>query len=378
MRVYKKAVLPLGFQANAIASGIRRSGKLDLALFYSSTPAKAACLFTANSIKAAPLRLSIEHLKKGNFFRAIIANSGNANSFTGRQGLRDVALTAYSLARELAIKKEEVLVTSTGIIGRRLPIEKITAGIPKLVSGLSCLGVAKAARAILTTDNFSKEVTVKFAVGNKTVTISGVAKGAGMIAPQMATLLCFIFTDAYIAKDALKRALRQCVESSFNSITVDGCMSTNDCVMMLANGAAGNKLIKQGKNFELFLSALKMLCLNLAKMLIHDAEGATKFIQITVSKARDFKEARLVALNIAISNLLKTAIYGENPNFGRIVSAVGATGIAVREEDLKIKVSPLNKKEVFVKVALNRGMAQATIYTSDLSPEYVRINAAYN
>jgi len=378
MKIYKKAILPIGFKANGLACGIKKSGKLDLALFETRLPAKAACLFTTNKIQGAPIWLNKKHLKGNRQYHSIIVNSGNANCFTGESGLRDAQESAQVLAHTLGVKKESILVASTGIIGRRLPLLKIKRAIPELVKGLSRLGIDKAKKAIITTDTFTKEVTVKFNIGNRMVTICGVAKGAGMIAPHMATMLSFILTDAKISVGALKKALKAAVDNSFNCITVDGCMSTNDTVMVLANGAAGNPLIDINKNFALFVQVLKIVCLELAKLIVLDAEGASKFIQIKVSQAKSFVEARQVALSIANSSLFKTAMYGENPNFGRIASAVGASGIEVKEKDLKVKVSPLNKKYIDVNVSINQGRASATVYTSDLTYEYIKINAAYN
>jgi glutamate N-acetyltransferase/amino-acid N-acetyltransferase len=378
MKIYKKAILPKGFKANAVACGIKKSGKLDLALFYSESSAKAACCFTANKIQAAPIRINKRYLKINKGFRAIIVNSGNANCFTGDVGLRDAEATTKALAKTLGLKKESVLVASTGIIGRRLLVAKIKQATPQLAKGLSVSGINKAKRAIITTDTFTKEMAVKFNLGSKTITLSGVAKGAGMIAPHMATMLCFIFTDAFITQGALDKALRAAVAGSFNCITVDGCMSTNDSVMMLANGRVRNPLINNTSHFHAFSKALNTLCLGLAKMIIQDAEGASKFIQITVKEAKSFPEAKKLALSIANSNLFKTAMYGQNPNFGRIISALGASGIDVEEKNLKIEVSPLNKKYINVNVAVNRGDVSATVYTSDLTPEYIKINARYN
>jgi len=378
MKIYKKAILPAGFSANGIACGIKKSGKLDLALLYSELPAKASCQFTANKMIAAPIKLNKKYLSSNKQFRAIIANSGNANAFTGRGGLKDSEETTKSLAIALKVNKESILIASTGIIGRRLPLLKIKKAMPGLAAGLSAGGIDKAKKAILTTDTFTKEVSVKFNIGNKAVTVCGIAKGSGMIAPTMATMLAFILTDANITQGALNKALKISVENSFNCITVDGCMSTNDSVMLLANGASRNTAIDENKNFNLFAAALKTVCLELAKSIVRDGEGATKFIRIQVDKARDCHQARKAALYIANSNLVKTAIYGENPNFGRIVSAVGASGIDAKEEDLKIKVSPLNKKEISINVSINRGNSRAIVYTSDLTPEYIKINAAYN
>ncbi|MDD2680076.1 MAG: bifunctional glutamate N-acetyltransferase/amino-acid acetyltransferase ArgJ [Candidatus Omnitrophica bacterium] len=378
MKTYKKGILPPGFQASAISCGIKRSGKPDLALFFSAKPALASCVFTTNDILAAPVILSKTHLKNNNRFQAIIANSGNANCFNAKTGLKDARETTRVLARALGLKQESILVASTGIIGKRLPLLKIKRGIPKLIKGLSSPGIDKAARAIMTTDTFAKKFSLKFNAGAKEITVCGIAKGAGMIAPNMATLLGFIFTDAHITQAALNQALKIAVNNSFNCITVDGCMSTNDTVMLLANGAAGNAKIHGGKNLDLFVRALSLACLELAKMIVRDGEGASKFIKISVKYARDQQTARAVALSIANSNLFKTAAYGENPNFGRIASAAGSSGAGIREKDLKIKVSPLKKKEIDVEVALNQGSASAVVYTSDLTPEYIKINAAYN
>lgn len=320
----------------------------------------------------------MQHLKSSKFFNAIIVNSGNANCFTGELGLKDAQQTSKSLAHALGIKKENVLLASTGIIGRRLPVKKIKYAIPKLVASLSDNGIDKAKQAIMTTDKFAKEISVKFIIGNKTVTVCAVAKGAGMIAPNMATMLAFILTDANITQKALNSAMDLAVENSFNCITVDGCMSTNDSIIALANAAANNSLIKAGKNFDAFTRALTMVCLHLAKMIVRDAEGATKFIQIKVKAAKNTREAKSIALSIAQSSLFKTAMYGQNPNFGRIVASVGASGVNVKENDLKIKVSPLNKKEINIEVSVKGGRSSATVYTSDLTPEYIKINAAYN
>ncbi|MFA5411432.1 MAG: bifunctional glutamate N-acetyltransferase/amino-acid acetyltransferase ArgJ [Candidatus Omnitrophota bacterium] len=380
MKIYKKAILPLGFKAQGVASGIKKSGKLDLALFFSDIPAKAACQFTSNKIQAAPIKLSKRYLKDNKRFQAIIANSGNANCFTGKKGLKDAEATTRYAASALGIKKEKILIASTGIIARPMPLLKLKKAMPLLIKGLSRQGIDKAKYAIMTTDTFAKEVTVQFKIGRHPVTICGIAKGAGMIAPDLATMLSFILTDAKITQKALRRALGICLATSFNCITVDGCMSTNDSVMMLANAAAGNLLIDDGGNaaFNLFVRGLNIVCLELAKMIVKDAEGASKFIKIKVDKAKNFQEARRVALSVANSSLFKTAIYGENPNFGRILAAAGSSGIGLKEEELKIRVSPLHKKEISVDVCLKRGNAAATVYTSDLTPEYIKINAEYN
>ncbi|MDD5561873.1 MAG: bifunctional glutamate N-acetyltransferase/amino-acid acetyltransferase ArgJ [Candidatus Omnitrophica bacterium] len=378
MKIYKKAILPTGFKANGLACGLKKNAKLDLALIYSKPAALACAKFTTNSIIAAPLIVSKKHLKSAKKISAVVINSGNANCYTGQAGIKDAELTAEYTARELGVAKNSVLVNSTGIIGKRLDINKIKKGIPELVSGLSSSGIHKAEKAIMTTDTLVKEVSISLKIGYKLVNICGIAKGAGMIAPDMATMLCFIMTDADITKQALDRALSVAVDKSFNCISVDGCMSTNDTVLVLANAAAGNKVISEGKGLEDFSKALEYVCLDLAKLVVKDAEGSTKFIQVDVCQARNYQEARKVALNIANSALFKTAVFGENPNFGRVAAAAGSCGVKIKEEQLKIRLGPLKRKQVKVTVSLSRGKAGATVYTSDLSPEYIKINAQYN
>ncbi len=378
MKKVLKAILPVGFKANGVACGLKKSGKLDLALLYSEPPALACAKFTTNSIVAAPLIVSKKHLSSARRIQAVLVNSGNANCFTGKAGIRDAEITAGYVAGGLKIAKNSVLVNSTGIIGKKLDIAKIKQGIPGLISGLSCSGIHKAEQAIMTTDTFAKEVTVSLKIGAKSVNICGIAKGAGMIAPDMATMLCFIMTDAKITKQALNQALSVAVDKSFNCISVDGCMSTNDTVLILANATANNTIISAGKYLKDFTEGLSSVCLELAKMVVRDAEGATKFIQIDVCQAKNYPEARKIALSIANSALFKTAVFGENPNFGRVAAAVGASGFKIKEEQLKIKLGSLKQKQVKLTVSLSRGKASATVYTSDLTPEYIKINAQYN
>lgn len=378
MKKILKAILPKGFQANGLACGLKKSGKLDLALIYSQFPALASAKFTTNSIIAAPLIVCKEHLKSSKRFQAVLANSGSANCFTGKLGIKDAQATAGYLARELKIAANSVLVNSTGIIGKRLDVAKIKQAVGELVAGLSSLGIHKAKQAIMTTDTFAKEISVSLKMGAKPVRICGIAKGAGMIAPNMATMLCFIMTDALITQEALDKALGEAVDKSFNCISVDGCMSTNDTVLVLANGAAGNKVVSKGADLRNFSQALEAVCLDLAKMVVTDAEGATKFIQIDVIQAKHPQEAQKIALSIANSVLFKTAVFGQNPNFGRVVAAVGASGFKIKEEQLKIKLGSLKGKQVRLTVSLSRGKAKCTVFTSDLTPEYIKINAAYN
>jgi glutamate N-acetyltransferase/amino-acid N-acetyltransferase len=378
MKKTPRAILPKGFKANGLACGLKKSGKLDLALIYSQFPALASAKFTTNSIIAAPLIVCKEHLRSAKRFQAVLVNSGNANCFTGKSGIKDAQATAGYLARELKISKNSVLVNSTGIIGKRLDVAKIKQRVGELVSGLSSSGIHKAKMAIMTTDTFAKEVSISLKIGTKTINICGVAKGAGMIAPNMATMLCFIMTDAAITQTALDKALGEAVDKSFNCISVDGCMSTNDTVLVLANAAAGNKVISKGADRRNFSQGLESICLDLAKMVVTDAEGATKFIQIDVTQAKHAQEAKAIALSIANSVLFKTAVFGQNPNFGRVAAAVGASGFKIKEEQLKIRLGSLKGKQVRLTVSLSRGKAKCTVYTSDLTPEYIKINAGYN
>lgn len=379
MKVFKEAVLPLGFKAHAVSCGIKKTSNLDLALFYSEVPCVSAHLFTTNAIKAAPILLNQEHLKKTQTIQAILVNSGNANCFTGRQGINDARLCASHTARLLKIDQAKVLVSSTGIIGRRLPWKRIIQALPFLVGGLSPNGIHNAARAIMTTDTFPKEITVQFKIGQRWVSLCGIAKGAGMIQPHLATMLCFLFTDANISSFALRDALKNAAEESFHCISVDGCMSTNDTVSIMASGLSGCPKIRLGKDLSAFSSVLRFVCLELAKMIIRDAEGATKFVQITVKKAKDQQEAKRIALAVANSNLFKTAVFASSPNvFGRIVAACGSAGVNLNPDRLKINFTSLDKKEIKFDIAVGRGNATAKVFTSDLSYQYVKINAEYN
>lgn len=379
MKIIKGSVTaPLGFKANGISAGIKRSGKPDLALITCDIPAVCVGIFTKNSIKAAPLIVTQAHLKN-NIAQAVIANSGNANCFTGSFGLLYAKKTAELIAKLLGIKPADVLVASTGIIGKPLPYNKIQDSAQKLTNGLSRSGAGKAAKAILTTDLMTKEIAVKIHIAGKPVTIGAIAKGSGMIAPNMATMLCFVTTDCAISAKMLKEALRQANEKSFNSITVDGCMSTNDMVTVMASGLAGNKPItKPSNSFKIFTKALSHVCLDLAKKIVIDGEGATKFLTITVIGAKTESQAKSACFAIANSALVKTAAYGSNPNWGRVAAAVGSLGLPVSEKQLKIKFSPFAKKNIEITVNLNLGKKQSTVYTSDLSLDYVKINGKYN
>ncbi len=368
-----------GFKANGVAANIKRSGRIDLGLIVSDTPAVGAASFTKNSVKAAPILVAQKHIKTSNT-QAFIVNSGNANCFTGKFGLLYAEQTTEIIGKLLGISKQAVIVASTGIIGKPLPFEKIKAASPDLAKGLSANGGIKAAQAILTTDLTLKEIAVECVINGKKVTIGGCAKGSGMIAPNMATMLGFITTDAAISKPLLKEALREAVDTSFNSISVDGCMSTNDMVAIMANGQAGNKKITtKGKDYQTFTNALKFVCLDLAKKIVLDGEGATKFIEITINGVSTEKLARKIGLMVANSPLVKTAAFGNNPNWGRVAAAIGAMEIKdISEENLKISFSPFDKKHIKINVDLNLGKASSTVYTCDLSYDYVKINGDYN
>jgi len=369
---------PKGFLANGLSCGIKRSGKEDLSLIYSENLANAACVFTKNSVKAAPLLVCQIHLRNKKA-QAIITNSGNANCFTGKAGLAHAQKTAALIAKYLKIKSSDVLVASTGIIGKPLPFEKIEHSAKALVEGLSTSGWMKAAKGILTTDTGVKQLAVSLNLGGKTVTIAGIAKGSGMIAPNMATMLGFVTTDAAISSAMLQQALKIANEQSFNRITVDGCMSTNDMLAILANGQAKNKTINTaGADFKKFTQALGVVCLDLAKKIVLDGEGATKFIEIEVKGAKTEALAKDAGLAVANSPLVKTAAFGSNPNWGRVAAAVGSLGIAsITEKNLKIDFSPFDKKKIKIIVNLNNGTKKASVYTSDLSYEYVKINVEY-
>lgn len=389
--------LPLGFKASGMRAHIKKNGKPDMALFYSQTSCVSAGFFTVNKVKAAPVMVCLKHARHKTQ-RAIIINSGNANAMTGRQGEKDAFEMARLVARGLVVPLEDVFVSSTGVIGRPLPMEEIRKAIPSLIASLSEGGFSDAASAILTTDTFAKKVTVDFKIGPKSVTITGLAKGAGMIAPQVksATMLAYIFTDAHVSKVLLNKAARQAVELSFNAITIDGCMSTNDSVIFMANGLAGHPVIASGtKEEKLFTEVLARVCLELAKMIIADAEGATKFIEINVRGVKSFAQAKRFAFAVANSMLFKCAMFGENPNWGRIASALGSVPLKLCWEKMDIFLNRkpvfkngrpvvlkdkklLKDKNVFVDIDLKDGAQQACVLTCDLSYDYVKINAEYN
>ena len=393
-----KKVLPKGFLAGAVHCGIKRFKK-DLALIYSKTGSKTAAVFTKNKVKAAPLLVSKAILKKRESIKAIVVNSGNANCCTGWYGTRDAKRMIHAVAKNLGVKFNNVIVSSTGIIGKRLPISEIEASVPKLVKSLSENGIASAAQGILTTDKMLKIAAEKIKIGKKDIIISGIAKGAGMVHPNMATMLAFIMTDAKIDKDALRASLKEACDESFNAITVDGDMSTNDTAILMSNGAAGNKTIKKNsKEEKVFLKALKNVSIKLATDIVKDGEGATKLIHIYIKNAKTKGEAKKIANIIATSCLVKTSVHGQNPNWGRVASSVGASGLSsIKQNKFEVYLdkicvfrdgkSPEHAKEKFHKiykkknveilVNLNSGKKEAKMWSCDLSKRYVEINSHY-
>jgi glutamate N-acetyltransferase/amino-acid N-acetyltransferase len=385
-----------GFKASVLEAGIKKRGGLDLALIFSEREASAAGVFTGNKVKAAPILLSQENIKKGRA-RAIVANSGNANACTGEAGLQSARFTTEGIARELGIGPEQVLVASTGVIGAPLNTERIGKAIPELVKGLSPEAVPRVVEAIMTTDSFPKLSLFEGKAGGKPYKVVGMAKGAGMIMPDMATMLCFIITDIAVDPARLNEALVWGVARTFNRISVDGDMSTNDTVLVLANGAAGNGNLSP-EDFQGFRVGLTKVMDELSTMIVRDGEGATKLIRIAIKGSATPADALTAARTVANSALVKTAFYGSDPNWGRIMAALGRAGIRMREEgvtiwvdDVKIVEKGMGRgaepearaaekmkgKEFSVTVDLHEGEFEDHITTCDLTHEYVTINADY-
>ena len=401
---------PIGFKANGIYCGTKKSKKRDLALIVSEKLCDAAGTFTTNKVQASCVVVNKEHLKDAKA-QAIIANSGNANCMTGKSGFANTRTMAAHAAQLLKLDKKNILVASTGVIGKPLPIKKITRAMPELIQVLSKKGGEYAAAGILTTDRMVKEMAVEFQIGKRRVRLGAIAKGAGMIHPQMAlsapksaasarhaTMLCFVTTDAVITPNALRDALDKAVNKTFNTITIDGDMSTNDMAIVMANGMAQNKRISEKtKEFKIFLKALETVFLHLAKLMIRDAEGATKFVEVSVKHAQTLEDARNVAKSVAKSSLVKCALFGCDPNWGRIAAATGYADAHVDPWRMHIylgkelvlknggrvkqKAAVLNRifaqKNVKIVVDLGLGKYGATAYTCDFSTNYVRINSAY-
>jgi glutamate N-acetyltransferase/amino-acid N-acetyltransferase len=398
----KRVVIP-GFKFSSVSAGIKKTGKKDIALIFSETPSVTAGVFTTNKIKAAPVKLSMARINRKRTCQAIIINSGNANACTGLQGIKDAKETAEITAKGLKLSPELVCAASTGIIGRLLPMRKIRKAIPEAIKKLSPSAIREAALAIMTTDTFQKIYSTKINVGGKKGTIAGIAKGAGMICPNMATMLAFIVTDIAIEPKALDSALRGAVKKSFNRLTVDNDMSTNDTVLVMANGMLKNSLITKSSPSSLarqvyvkFEDALTEVSYNLSKMIALDGEGATKLVEIIVRGAETEADAEKVAKSIANSMLVKTAIYGKDPNWGRIMAAIGYSGVRVDENKINISINrvklvskgagidktktPKNLfsgKEILITAELGLGKKEVRVLTCDLTEKYVKINADY-
>jgi len=385
-----------GFKAAAVVAGLKKGDALDMALIVSDREAAAAGIFTTNKVRAAPVILSERHLENGKA-RAIIANAGNANACTGEAGLIDARRTAELVGQGLGISPEDVLVASTGVIGEQLDMDLIAGAIPGLTKALDPDAVPLAAQAIMTTDSFPKISTFEGRAGGHTYRITGIAKGAGMIMPDMATMLCFILSDIGINSDDLKNALLSSVETTFNRISVDGDTSTNDTVLAMANGLAGNEKLK-GEDYDIFAEGLRNIMWDLARMIVRDGEGATKLVSVEVKNAFSPLDALRAARTVANSSLVKTALYGQDPNWGRVMAALGRAEIEMREDHVdiwiddvqivakglgrgaeaeKLAAEIMTRNEFSLTIDLNEGGYHDRMLTCDLTHEYVTINADY-
>lgn len=389
--------IPQGFRFSGIASGIKRSGKLDLGLICSDAPANCAGVFTQNQVVAAPVLVTRPRMKSGKC-QAVLVNSGNANACTGQPGLAIANEMGELLASQLQVPVDMVAVASTGVIGVQLPIGPLKSGIPKLVEQLDPEAASTTAEAMMTTDCFSKMASAQCMADGQPYRILGMAKGAGMIHPNMATMLGFVMTDAELSAECLDRALRQAVDRSFNAITVDADTSTNDMVLLLANGVSGACIEAGSEAEENFIQHLERVLVDLAKMIVRDGEGATKLVEIRVTGAKDDQQAKKAARSVATSSLVKTAFFGEDANWGRIIAAVGYSGAQIDQDrvdidfddvpvtrgglgtgiELEEKATEILKQAEFaVNIELHQGNGAASYYTSDLNYEYIRINADY-
>ena len=387
-----------GILAAGMTAGIKKTNAPDLALIVSECEATVAGVLTTNTVAAAPVLLARGRLRRGKA-RAILINSGNANACTGRQGYEDAEEMASLTAKALGVSPNEVLVGSTGVIGKLLPMDRIRASIPVLARHLRRDGGEEAARAIMTTDTTLKMAAAMDMIGGCPVILGGIAKGSGMIHPHMATMLAYLGTDAKVPRATLQRGLRQATDRSFNRIPVDGDTSTNDMVLCLANGLAGNRPFSSGSpDARRFQALLDHVCLALAKAIAHDGEGATKFVELVVKGARTTAEALRIANTIATSSLVKTAWFGEDANWGRIMAAIGRAGVRIVEERIGIAYGDvtvvrrgvglgqsaeeranavLKEREFILTVDLGLGKSTCTVWTTDLTTDYVKINASY-
>jgi glutamate N-acetyltransferase/amino-acid N-acetyltransferase len=388
--------LPKGYKAGGMHCGIKRK-RHDLGYIVSEVPATAAGVYTTNIFQAAPLLVTQESMAKENKIQAVIVNSGNANACTGEQGLLDAFAMQKGFANELGIQEHLVAVTSTGVIGEIMPMDKVNAGIKQILNKMN-ENEDNFMNAILTTDTCVKHTAVQMKIDGKTISIGGASKGSGMIHPNMATMLGFVTTDANIEQEELLAALRDVTNQTFNMITVDGDTSTNDMVLVMANGLAENKqLTKDHPEWNVFKQGLKIVCESLAKKIARDGEGATKLVEVQVNGAYSLNAASAVGKAIISSNLVKTAIYGTDPNWGRIVTAIGYSGVPVEPKAIKVSIGPftvfenglpsnfvedevkeyLESENVLLNVELNQGEYSATAWGCDLTYDYVKINASY-
>ena len=387
---------PIGFAASGVSCGIKKRGK-DLALIVSNRPAAVAGMLTTNRLRAPCVEWVEQVLRRGKT-RGIVANSGNANCCTGRKGTQDCREMAEEAGKNLGIPAEQVLVASTGVIGQPLPMPKIRQGIRLAREKLSRTGSPAAAEAIMTTDTRPKEIAIRWKMGGCLATVGGIAKGSGMIAPNMATMLAFLTTDVDAEPETLKEALALTVPETFNSITVDGEMSTNDMVLLMANGGTSTPRIQKGTaDFQHFLEAVRTVCRTLAHEIVRDGEGVTRLFTVRVTGATTTTEAMKVARQVANSILVKTMVAGRDPNWGRIAAAVGAAGVPFQPEKLVIRLGKqivfrrgepvrasraallkqVDQPEVRMEVALGRGNAEAKMLSGDLTESYIKINAKY-
>lgn len=365
-----------GFAAGAAAAGVKADGGLDVALLWSDGPATAAAIFTQNSIKAAPVQLSQKNCRDHDI-RAIVVNSGNANCMTGKEGQRHAEQMAQTAAQAVGVDASQILVASTGIIGRPLAIDKIVPAIKAAYEGQS--GADDFAQGITTTDTVIKTTAYEFEINGRKVVIGGCAKGSGMMQPNMATMLAFLTTDAAISPELLDKALREANRTTFNSITVDGCTSTNDTLAILASSQAGNPAItEENDDYNTFVEVLRQACLDLALMVVRDGEGATMLVTVNVNGAQDYDQAKAIAYAVANSPLVKTAAHGKTGNWGRIAQAVGTLGLPVTEETLDIQTANPADDELEFTINIRLGQADATVYTCDFSKDYIDINVDYN
>jgi glutamate N-acetyltransferase/amino-acid N-acetyltransferase len=367
-----------GFKAGAAAAGIKDGGRLDVALVWSETAAVTAAVFTQNSVIAAPVKLSKAHCRN-HTMQAMVVNSGNANCMTGETGMAHAKQMAEHAAHLLNIAADEVLVASTGIIGRPLPIAKVQTGIQAAFSNQSLSAGDDFATAIMTTDTIIKTAAYECEISGKSVIIGGCAKGSGMIQPNMATMLGFLTSDVAITPELLDKALHEAARTTFNAITVDGCMSTNDTLALMTNGQAGNSVITdEGDDYTIFLETLRQACLDLALMIVRDGEGASVLVTIQVSGAENYEQAKTIAYAVANSPLVKTAAHGKTGNWGRIVQAVGALGLPISEDSIDIDAHSPADDALDITINLQLGEAGAVVYTCDLSKDYIDINVEYN